>query len=100
MNQIALISLRHFSTLCIALLCLMALSGACKADELYVAVAANFSSTLKKLAPLFEQQRGHRLITSTASTGQLYTQIHHGAPYEVFLSADSLRPEKLIKEGS
>lgn len=89
---------RKVFTLSITLLCLLMFSTTCKADKLYVAVAANFSSTIKTLQRLFEAQSKHRLIISSASTGQLYTQIHHGAPYEVFLSADSLRPEKLITD--
>ncbi len=69
------------------------------AGEVKVAVAANFLNTLHVLAPLFEQQSGHRLLISAGSTGKLYAQLHHGAPYDVFLAADDKHPALLEKEG-
>jgi molybdate transport system substrate-binding protein len=69
------------------------------ADELNVAVAANFLGTLQELAPGFQQASGHRLVISSGSTGQLYAQIKQGAPYDVFLSADGERPKLLESEG-
>jgi len=80
------------------LLC-FAHAGRVRADELHVAVAANFLSTLHRLAPLFEKATGHKLVLSPGSTGQLYAQIQRGAPYDVLLSADSERPAKLEAEG-
>lgn len=69
------------------------------AAELHVAVAANFSGPLQKLAPLFQQASGHQLVVSAGSSGQLYTQIKQGAPFDVFLSADTNKPQLLEKEG-
>jgi len=69
------------------------------ADEINVAVAANFMGTLQKLAPQFEQASGHRLVLSSGSSGQLLTQIEQGAPFDVFLSADSERPKQLEADG-
>ncbi|MBF0453717.1 MAG: molybdate ABC transporter substrate-binding protein [Magnetococcales bacterium] len=66
-------------------------------DQLHVAVAANFKATLQKLAPLFEAQTGHQLLISSGSTGKLYAQITHGAPFQVFLSADQQRPIRLAE---
>jgi molybdate transport system substrate-binding protein len=74
-------------------------SSVAQADELNVAVAANFLGTLQRLAPLFEQATGHKLVASPGSSGQIYAQIQRGAPYDVFLSADSERPAKLEAEG-
>jgi molybdate transport system substrate-binding protein len=65
------------------------------AAEARVAVASNFLHLLKELAPLFEEQTGHRLRISSASSGKLYAQIHHGAPFDLFLSADRERPRRL-----
>lgn len=66
------------------------------ADELQVAVASNFSKPLEALATVFKASSGHELKISSASTGKLYTQIEHGAPFEVLLSADSKTPKKLV----
>lgn len=68
------------------------------AETLYVAVASNFAYTLKTLSVDFEKQTGHQLRVSSASTGKLYAQIQHGAPFDVFLAADEKRPELLISE--
>lgn len=69
------------------------------ADDVHAAVAANFTTAIKKLAPLYEQQTGNKLIASFGATGQLYAQIKNGAPFDVFLSADNSAPKKLIAEG-
>jgi molybdate transport system substrate-binding protein len=69
------------------------------AEELNVAVAANFLGTLQQLAPKFEQASGHHLVISSGSSGQLYAQIKQGAPFDVFLSADADRPKLLESEG-
>jgi molybdate transport system substrate-binding protein len=78
---------------------LIAVSLAAKADELNIAVAANFYGTLQELAPRFEQATGNKLLLSSGSSGQFYTQIKQGAPFDVLLSADSERPRQLEAEG-
>lgn len=67
--------------------------------QLKVAVASNFAPTLKVLASQFEAQTTHQVLISSGSTGKLYAQIMNGAPYDVFLAADTLRPQKLIEQG-
>ena len=69
------------------------------ADEVKVAVAANFTAPIQALAPAFEQATGHKLVASFGATGQIYAQIKHGAPFDVFLSADDSTPAKLESEG-
>jgi molybdate transport system substrate-binding protein len=87
-----------FSWLCALSIC-SSFAGVAHAEELNVAVAANFLGTLQRLAPLFEKATGHKLVPSPGSSGQIYAQIQRGAPYDVFLSADSDRPAKLEAEG-
>lgn len=70
-----------------------------QAEELNVAVAANFLSTLQKLATQFQKSHGHTIVPSAGATGQLYAQIQRGAPFDVLLSADTERPAKLEAEG-
>ncbi|KTT35455.1 molybdate ABC transporter substrate-binding protein [Pseudomonas rhizoryzae] len=70
------------------------------ADEVQVAVAANFSAPLKAIGETFARDTGHQLVISSGATGQLYSQIKNGAPFEVFLSADDTTPAKLEAEGA
>ena len=67
------------------------------AGEVTVAVASNFLNPFKQLIPVFQKQSGHTVRTVSGSTGKLYAQIVHGAPFEVFLAADSARPRLLEK---
>ncbi|WPP01839.1 molybdate ABC transporter substrate-binding protein [Pseudomonas sp. HR96] len=69
------------------------------ADEVQVAVAANFSAPVQAIATQFEKDTGHKLVASFGATGQFYTQIKNGAPFEVFLAADDSTPKKLEDEG-
>ncbi len=67
-----------------------------QADEpLRVAVAANFRHVLAQASEMFEQQTGQRVVLSSASTGVLYTQIVHGAPFDLFFAADRQTPARL-----
>ena len=81
------------------LLTISSLWVAASAAQLKVAVAANFKPTLETLAKTFEQETGHRLLISAASSGVLYNQIVYGAPFDVFLSADVERPIRLEAQG-
>jgi molybdate transport system substrate-binding protein len=70
-----------------------------QAAEVQVAVAANFTAPMQKIAAEFEKDTGHRAMVSTGSTGKFYAQIRNGAPYDVFLSADTATPDKLQADG-
>jgi molybdate transport system substrate-binding protein len=77
---------------------LIAFTGA-QAASVSVAVAANFSAPMQKLAQAFEKETGHRAVLAFGSTGNFYAQISNGAPFEVLLAADDETPLKLEKEG-
>ncbi|MBT8767529.1 molybdate ABC transporter substrate-binding protein [Metapseudomonas boanensis] len=83
----------------LALLCALFAVGTASAEEVQVAVAANFTAPMQAIAKEFEQDTGHKLVIASGATGQLYTQIKNGAPFEVFLSADDNTPAKLEQEG-
>ncbi|GAA5186815.1 molybdate ABC transporter substrate-binding protein [Ferrimonas gelatinilytica] len=70
-----------------------------QAATLKVAVAANFKSTLEQVVAAWEAQTGNRVQISAGATGALYTKILHGAPYDLFLAADDLRPAQLVAQG-
>jgi molybdate transport system substrate-binding protein len=69
------------------------------AAEVSVAVAANFTAPMQKIAQSFEQNTGHKAILSFGSTGNFYAQIKNGAPFEILLSADDETPLRMEKEG-
>jgi molybdate transport system substrate-binding protein len=64
-----------------------------------IAVATNFAEPAQALAEAFAAETGHTLVLSTGSTGTLYAQIAHGAPFDVFLAADTVRPARLVEAG-
>lgn len=74
-------------------------AGSTLADEVKVAVAANFTAPMQAIAPEFEKATGHKLVAAFGATGQFYAQIRNGAPFEVFLAADDSTPSKLESEG-
>ncbi len=94
---------KRFSRSWLVGLCLAAglssLSALARADEVAVAVAANFTAPMQKIAAQFEKDTGHKAVLSFGATGQFYAQIKNGAPFEVFLAADDETPMKLEKEG-
>lgn len=63
---------------------------------LRVAVAANFTPTLAKLAPLFTKETGIKIQIISGASGNLFQQIMHGAPFDIFFSADKERPKRLV----
>lgn len=73
--------------------------GTALGGEVRAAVAANFSAAAKDIAGLFAKETGHKTVLSFGSTGQLYTQVTQGAPFDVFLAADRARPQKAVTEG-
>ncbi|KGD65918.1 molybdate ABC transporter periplasmic binding protein [Alcanivorax nanhaiticus] len=81
-------------------LLLLALSAWANADRIQIAVAANFAEPLREIVAQYRQLHPDIDIALTvASTGKLAAQIRHGAPYDLFLAADSRRPRELAREG-
>jgi molybdate transport system substrate-binding protein len=76
------------------------LSAILSAEDVQVAVAANFTAPAKLIAAAFEMDTGHRALLSFGSTGKFYAQIKNGAPFEVLLAADDTTPAKLETEGA
>lgn len=81
------------------LLLLLPWLSAAQAGEAKIAVAANFTAAAREIAAAFAQETGHTALLSFGSTGKLYAQIAHGAPFEVLLAADEARPARAEAEG-
>ncbi|HWH89730.1 MAG TPA: molybdate ABC transporter substrate-binding protein [Pseudomonas sp.] len=88
----------RFVPVCLASLLAIFNFGAAQADEVQVAVAANFTAPIQAIAADFEKDTGHKLVAAYGATGQFYTQIKNGAPFQVFLAADDTTPAKLEQE--
>lgn len=76
-----------------------ALGCGAQAGEVSVAVAANFTAPMQKIAQAFEQDTGHKAQLSFGATGNFYAQIRNGAPFQILLAADDETPARLEKEG-
>lgn len=87
MKRIAPLLVALFTTVCAS------------ADEVQVAVAANFTAPMQQIAVEFEKDTGHKASPAFGATGKFYAQITNGAPFEVLLSADDETPARLEKEG-
>ena len=81
------------------LLLLLFVATPVRADEVQIAVAANFTAPMQKIAAEFERDTGHKVTLAFGATGKFYAQITNGAPFDVFLSADDETPARLEKEG-
>lgn len=80
------------------LLSSLLLATSLHAEEVQVAVAANFTAPMQQIAIQFEKDTGHKASLSFGATGKFYVQIINGAPFEVFLAADDETPARLEKE--
>jgi len=64
-----------------------------------VAASANTSYMIKDVASAFEKRTGHRVKVSLGASGGIYSQIINGAPFDLFLSADTSYPRRLEQQG-
>ncbi len=69
------------------------------AETIHIAVAANFTPVARELVELFGKEHGHEVKASYGSTGKLYAQIEHGAPFQLLLAADEARPRLAERSG-
>ncbi|MEE9913002.1 MAG: molybdate ABC transporter substrate-binding protein [Deltaproteobacteria bacterium] len=83
----------------IVLILLMSSFPALGQEKISVAVAANYIAAFKELAADFETKTKIKVEGTFSSTGNLYSQITNGAPYDIFLSADEKRPDILYRDG-
>lgn len=79
-------------------LILSGFTNATYSDEIKVAVASNFIKPMKALKQAFEDDTAHTVKLTTGSSGKIFAQIKHGAPYDVFFSADQIKVTKLLEE--
>lgn len=93
------IYISHWRLKCVLAFSLFISMPGAQANEISIAVATNFAPTLKILAQSFAANSGHRIHISAGSTGKLFAQIRHGAPFDIFLAADVRHPLLLEQQG-
>ncbi len=91
--------LRSLACVCGVLLVVLGGGSPASAEQALVAVAANFTTVAERLVEAFESTAEHRVTLTSGSTGKLYAQVRHGAPFDVFLAADQERPRRLADSG-
>jgi molybdate transport system substrate-binding protein len=85
------------TVLAVAFLCLAAAGAA--AQTLAVAAASDLHSALPAIAAQFEKETGHKVALTFGSSGNFFTQIQNGAPFDVMMSADIEYPRQLERTG-
>ena len=76
---------------------LLVLLRASAQEKVTVAIAANMQYAMNALKAKFEQQSGITVEVILGSSGKLTQQIQEGAPYDVFISADTSYPQTLYR---
>jgi molybdate transport system substrate-binding protein len=69
------------------------------ADEVTVAAAADLTFAFKDVAAQFQEQSGTQVKLSFGSSGNFFSQIQNGAPFDLFFSADLSYARKLADAG-
>jgi molybdate transport system substrate-binding protein len=71
------------------------------AEPLLVAAASDLTHSVEELGAAFAKAvPGAQVKFTTGASGNLFAQIKHGAPFDVFLSADLMYPGRLASEGA
>ena len=73
--------------------------GPRKEADVLVATAANVQFAMDRLAEAFHEETGYTVESVLGSSGKLSAQIMHGAPYDLFVSADLQYPQHLSDKG-
>lgn len=73
--------------------------GMSSAASLTVAAAASMTTALQELGSAYEKKTGIRPVFSFGSSGTLSRQIENGAPFDLFISADTGQVDALVKKG-
>ncbi len=70
-----------------------------RGDEITVFAAASLTNALKAIGADYEKAGGGKVVFNFAASGTLELQIRHGAPADLFFSADEAKMDDLAKDG-
>jgi len=85
--------------LAVVFFAVLARAGTGRAQEITVAAAADLQFAFQEVAARFQHDRGMSVKLTFGSSGNFFTQIQNGAPFDLFFSADSEYPKKLDAAG-
>lgn len=89
--------MKYFST--VLFLATLWWSGSVDAAEIAVAAASDLNFVFKELVADYEKTTGHHIKLTLGSSGNFYSQIQNGAPFDLYFSADIRFPQKLVQSG-
>jgi molybdate transport system substrate-binding protein len=70
-----------------------------RAKEITVAAASDLTFAFQEIARMFQIDTGTAVKLSFGSSGNFFSQIQNGAPFDLFFSADISYPQKLEEQG-
>ncbi|MBI5673922.1 MAG: molybdate ABC transporter substrate-binding protein [Nitrospirae bacterium] len=70
-----------------------------RAEEITIAAASDLSFAFKELVSEYETASGNQVKLTLGSSGNFFAQIQHGAPFDIYFSADIAYPKKLEEAG-
>ena len=90
---------RLFLRLVIIITIGLAMPRAVLAQDLAVAAASDLQAAFPVVAAEFEKTTGHHVTVTFGSSGNFFTQIQNGAPFDLFFSADIDYAKRLESSG-
>jgi len=75
------------------------MAGVARTQEVRVAAAADLQYAMQDVAAQFEKQTGTKVDVTYGSSGNFFSQMQNGAPFDLFFSADIEYPRKLESAG-
>jgi molybdate transport system substrate-binding protein len=83
----------------VAALTVMLTAIPASAGEVTIAAASDLNFAFKELVTEYEKATGNHVRLSLGSSGNFFSQIQHGAPFDLYFSADIAYPRKLEEAG-
>lgn len=96
-----IVTMRHLVSIMNLFVALTMLSASylVHADPVRVAAASDLKLAVEELAAEYAKKTGHKISLTFGSSGLLATQIRHGAPFQLFMSADESYVQDLQSAG-
>lgn len=88
-----------FSIFCLLSFSLLTDSVFASSNEITLATSANVQFAIEEISKEFEKETGIKVKNIVSSSGKLSAQIDNGAPFDIFISADTKYPDTLFKKG-